>query len=265
MSYKLGILGVGKMGGAILDGVVSSKIYDKKEIYLYSPDEETKNKYVNLGFNFAENEKDLFINSNIILIAIKPQVFGEALVYAKDLDFSNRGVLSIAAGKKISELESYFKNATVIRAMPNLPASIRCGAITVCANGYDNLFDEAFKILESVGSVSKIKEDQMDETLPLNGSMPAYAYLFAKAFIDYAVKNNIDYNVALDLTCNSIKGSMDMILNNKDTSIDTLIKNVCSKGGTTIEGLNKLYDNNFEDIIYECALACTNRSKELSK
>ena len=58
---------------------------------------------------------------------------------------------------------------------------------------------------------------------------------------------------------------MNMILNNKDISIDTLIKNVCSKGGTTIEGLNKLYDNRFEDIIYECAQACTNRSKELSK
>ena len=265
MSYKLGILGVGKMGGAILDGVVSSKIYDKKDILLYTPNEECKNKYINLGFSFAKNEKDLFLNSNIILIAIKPQVFKEALASAKDIDFSARGVISIAAGKKINELESYFNHATVVRAMPNLPASIRCGAITVCANKYDNLFDEAYKILSSVGSVSKIEENQMDETLPLNGSMPAYAYLFAKAFIDYAVKFNIDYDVALDLTCNSIKGSMDMILNNKDISIDTLIKNVCSKGGTTIEGLNKLYDNRFEDIIYECALACTNRSKELSK
>ena len=263
--YKLGILGVGKMGGAILDGVVLSKLYDKKEIYLYSPDEETKNKYEALGFSFAKNEKDLFLNSNIILIAIKPQVFGEALVHAKDIDFNGRGVLSIAAGKKIAELESYFKNATITRAMPNLPASIRCGAITACANRYDNLFDEAFKILSSVGSVNKILETQMDETLPLNGSMPAYAYLFAKAFIDYAVKNNIDYKVALDLTCNSIKGSMDMILNNLDTPIETLIQNVCSKGGTTIEGLNKLYDNNFEEIVYECCKACTQRSKELSK
>ena len=263
--YKLGILGVGKMGGAILDGVIASKIYDKKDILLYTPDEECQKRYKAIGFSFASNEKDLFLNSNIILIAIKPQVFSEALIYAKDIDFNGRGVLSIAAGKKIAELESYFKNATITRAMPNLPASIRCGAITVCANKYDGLFDEAFKILSSVGSVSKIEENQMDETLPLNGSMPAYAYLFAKAFIDYAVKNNIDYNVALDLTCNSIKGSMDMILNNKDISIDTLIKNVCSKGGTTIEGLNKLYDNNFEEIIYECSLACTNRSKELSK
>ena len=263
--YKLGILGVGKMGGAILDGVIASKIYDKKDILLYTPDEECQKKYKAIGFSFAINEKDLFLNSSIILIAIKPQVFGEALIYAKDIDFNGRGVLSIAAGKKIAELESYFKSATITRAMPNLPASIRCGAITVCANKYDGLFNEAFKILSSVGSVSKIEENQMDETLPLNGSMPAYAYLFAKAFIDYAVKNNIDYNVALDLTCNSIKGSMDMILNNKDTSIDTLIKNVCSKGGTTIEGLNKLYDNNFEEIVYECAKACTDRSKELSK
>ena len=111
----------------------------------------------------------------------------------------------------------------------------------------------------------EIKEEEMDDTLALNGSMPAYAYLFAKAFIDYANKKGIDYDVARDLTCAAIKGSMDMILANKETPIDTLIDNVCSKGGTTIAGLNKLYDNEFEKAIYECSEACSNRSKELGK
>ena len=263
--YKFGILGVGKMGGAILDGVVSSNIYDKKDILLYSPSEFTQNNYKNKGFSFALNEKDLFLNSKIILIAIKPQKFDEVLPIAKDIDFNNRCIISIAAGKSISTVSSYFKNATIIRAMPNLPASIKEGSITVSLSEENDLSNDAINILASIGVVKKIKESEMDDTLALNGSMPAYAYLFAKAFIDYAVKKGIDYDVALDLTTSAIKGSMDMILANRDTPIQTLIDNVCSKGGTTIAGLNKLYENDFEKAIYECSEACSKRSKELGK
>lgn len=263
--YKFGILGVGKMGGAILDGVISANLYDKKEILLYTPDEIIQKDYKAKGFTFAKDEADLFNNSSIILIAIKPQVFDVALPHAKSIDFNNRCILSIAAGKNIKTIESYFKNATVVRAMPNLPASIKEGAITVCSNKENELADEAIKILSSIGVVCKIKETEMDDTLALNGSMPAYAYLFAKAFIDYANQKGIDYDVARDLTCAAIKGSMDMILANKETPIQTLIDNVCSKGGTTIAGLNKLYDNEFEKAIYECSEACSNRSKELGK
>ena len=263
--YKFGILGLGKMGGAILDGVVSAKLYDKKDILLYTPDLEIQKKYIENGFKFAESETDLFNNSKIILISIKPQVFDVALPYAKNIDFNDRCVLSIAAGKNIKTIESYFKNATVVRAMPNLPASIKEGAITVCANKENEIANEAMNILSSIGVVCRIKESEMDDTLALNGSMPAYAYLFAKAFIDYANKKGIDYDVARDLTCAAIKGSMDMILANKDIPIQTLIDNVCSKGGTTIAGLNKLYENEFEKAIYECSEACSKRSKELGR
>ena len=263
--YKFGILGVGKMGGAILDGVVSSSIHDKKDILLYSPSEATQTKYKNKGFSFAANEHDLFINSKIILIAIKPQLFDEVLSIAKDIDFKDRCILSIAAGKSLDVISSYFKNATIVRAMPNLPSSIKEGAITVCSNEKNELAKEAINILSSIGIVKEIKEEEMDDTLALNGSMPAYAYLFAKAFIDYAQSKGIDYDTARDLACESIKGSMDMILNNKDIPIQTLIDNVCSKGGTTIAGLNKLYDNEFEKTIYECSEACSKRSKELAK
>jgi pyrroline-5-carboxylate reductase len=94
--------------------------------------------------------------------------------------------------------------------------------------------------------------------------MPAYLYLFAKAFIEDAIANGIDFETAKKLAVESIKSSCDMILESKD-SIDTLITNVCSKGGTTIAGLNVLKENGFEDTISKCARACANRSKELSK
>ena len=104
----------------------------------------------------------------------------------------------------------------------------------------------------------------MDATLPLNGSMPAYLYLFAKSFIDIAVKNGVDYETAKKLTAESIISSSKMILSSPD-SIDTLINNVCSKGGTTIAGLYELYDNNFKEAVEKCYDACYRRSIELAK
>ena len=104
----------------------------------------------------------------------------------------------------------------------------------------------------------------MDASLALNGSMPAYLELFAKAFIDKAVEDGIDYEIAKKLTCESIISSASLILQS-DEAIEQLIKNVCSKGGTTLAGLDKLYEYKFEEAIYECSEACKNRSKELSK
>ena len=109
-----------------------------------------------------------------------------------------------------------------------------------------------------------ITEDLMDASLPLNGSMPAYLYFFAKCFIEMGAKNGIDYETAKNLTAESIIASARMIVESPD-SIDTLINNVCSKGGTTIAGLYELYDNNFEEAIKKCYDACVNRSIELSK
>ena len=104
----------------------------------------------------------------------------------------------------------------------------------------------------------------MDATVPLNGSMPAYLELFAKAFIDKAKMDGIDAEIAKKLVCESIISSASLILQSED-DIDTLIKNVCSKGGTTLAGLDKLYEYNFEKAIYECSEACKNRSSELKR
>ena len=263
--YKFGILGVGKMGSAILNGILNSKIFKKEEILLNLYTDDEVNHYSNLGFNYTRSPKELFLNSEIILLSIKPQVFPENMEIAKELDFKNKGVISIAAGITLSYIEANFKNASIIRVMPNTPALINMAVATVTTKDFNSKFyNVAMEILNSIGKAYPIDESLMDSTLALNGSMPAYLELFAKAFIDNAVKDGVDYETAKKLTCESIISSANLILKS-DEPIETLIKNVCSKGGTTIAGLNKLYDNNFEKAIYECMDACRDRSKELSK
>ena len=263
--YQIAILGVGKMGGAILDGVLKSGVYQKEDILLCVHSEDKYNKFASLGFNVTLTPEDVFENAKIILVAIKPQMFSTVLETAKNYDFSGRCVISIAAGLTISYIQTYFNNAFIVRAMPNTPAQIGEGVTTLASTDNENIyFTSALRVFRSIGVAYPILEKEMDDSLPLNGSMPAYLYLFAKAFVDEAARCGIDYNIAMKLAAESIKASADMILNTND-DIDTLINNVCSKGGTTIAGLEKLKEKGFEEAIYECAKACSLRSKELSK
>ena len=106
MKYKLGILGLGKMGSSILFGIINSNLYQKDEILLYDVNEYVKNDLIKQGFKVSLNEQDLINNIDILLIAIKPQMFS----ILKQLDTSNLKitVVSIAAGKTINNLKEIF-------------------------------------------------------------------------------------------------------------------------------------------------------------
>lgn len=263
--YQIAILGVGKMGGAILEGVLRCGVYQKEDILLYIHSQDKLNKYLNDGYNVTNDVDTVFENAKIILLAIKPQMFPEALASAKNYDFSGRCIISIAAGLTISYIQTYFSGAFIVRAMPNTPAQIGQGVTTLCANDESNMyFTSALRVFRSIGVAYPIKESQMDDSLALNGSMPAYLYYFALCFIDQAVKDGIDFETAKKLTAESIKSSANMILKSDDP-IEVLIDNVCSKGGTTIAGLEELKNNGFKETIEKCIKACSNRSRELSK
>lgn len=262
--YKVGIIGFGKMGSAIIKGAISKNVLNKKDILISVRREEQYLDLVSSGFNATLNTKDIYTKCNIIILAIKPQMLEMVCSDALNYSFEGKCIASILAGVKISKLEGMFPSSLVVRIMPNTPALIGKCVATMSYNLENPLVDDVKKIFEAIGTYEVIEESLMDETLPLNGSMPAYLYLFAKVFIERATQNGVDYDKAKSLTLEAIKASADMVLAQND-SIDTLINNVCSKGGTTIAGLNELYDNGFVDSIQKCYDACMNRSKELAK
>ena len=262
MKYKIGILGLGKMGSSILTGIIKSNIFKKEEILLYDVDEEKKAQFTNDGFILSDSEEYLFNNSSMVLIAIKPQMFDQLLKIKLNND--SIVIISIAAGKTIKDLQNVFGNKQYIRVMPNTPAFIMssASAITKGDNVNEDSFEKVKQIFESIGVVEEVPEDKMNEIIPVNGSMPAYLYYFIEAFIDEAVNKGIDYNVAKKLACEAIIGSAKMILET-DKDIKQLIKDVCSPGGTTIEGLKVLEENDFQEIIKKAFNACVNRAYEL--
>lgn len=258
--YKLGIIGLGKMGLSILNGITKSNIYNKEDIILYD-----KFPINNSDYKIADDINDVLSNSEIIFLAIKPQNLTDIKEDAIKYDYNNKCIISILAGIAINKLADIFKNATIVRAMPNTPALIGMGVATVSTNNKNSSFyNDAINIFSSIGKAYKVDEEDIDKLLPLNGSMPAYIYYYAKGFIDEAVKMGIDYEIAKQVCCESMISSCNLVLNSSD-DINTLINNVCSKGGTTIAGLDKLKENGIDKSISECYLACFNRSKELGK
>ena len=264
MKYKLGILGLGKMGNSILSGIVKSNLYKKEEILLFDVNETVKSSLERNGFKFSNNEKELFENVDMVIVAIKPQMFNNLLsLNLKDL---NLVVISIAAGKTINDLKEIFGDQKFVRVMPNTPALILSSASALARgeNVDDETFDNVKKIFESVGIIAEIEESKMNEVIPVNGSMPAYLYYFVQPFIDEAVNNGLDYEISKKLACEAVIGSARMILET-NKPIDELIKDVCSPGGTTLAGLDVLKEEEFQEIIKKCFKACVNRAYELSK
>lgn len=264
MKYKLGIIGVGKMGGSILSGILKSKIYLENQILLYDVNQETINYWKEKGLYFSNNVKELVESVEMVLVAIKPQMFERLKEYR--YDNPELVVISIAAGKTIDDLKEIFGDKLFIRVMPNTPALINAGATAISRseNISDEIFEKVKRIFSSIGCVEEIKDNQMNEIIPVNGSMPAFLYYFAKAFIDDAVNRGIDKDVAKTLASNAIIGSAKMILES-DKSIEQLIIDVCSPGGATLKGLEIFDKYDLNKIIKETGDATINRAYELSK
>jgi pyrroline-5-carboxylate reductase len=262
MKYQLGILGLGKMGSSILSGIIKSKIYQKEEILLFDVNDEIKKKYTELGYIFSDNEQTLIDNVEMLILAIKPQMF-KVLNNLKIKD--DLVVISIAAGKTIKDLEEIFGKQQFIRVMPNTPSLISYGAtaITKSENVLEETFKKAKNIFSSIGIVEEIDESLMNEIIPVNGSMPAFLYYFVEAYIDDATSYGIPYETAKHLACEAVIGSAKMILET-GKPIEELINDVCSPGGATLEGLRVLKENNFQEIIKKSNKACIKRAYELS-
>ena len=262
---KYGILGVGKMGSAIIQGMIDSSSYHKEDILLCVRNNKQKESLEKEGWCVTTSYSSFFEETEILILCMKPQTFDEMMNSASSYTYTNRCVVSIAAGITLSYLEKYFKGASIIRVMPSTPSIIKQGVTTIAFKEENRYVHEIKDVFSTLGKTYLVKEDELDNMIPLNGSMPAYLFYFAKAFIECAVsKYHIPYEKAKEICGESIISSCSLMMNSS-SSLDTLISNVCSKGGTTIEGLNQLIDNKVDEALKKCYKACVERGKELQK
>ena len=176
-------------------------------------------------------------------------------------------VVSIAAGISIAYVRKGLEcDCPVVRVMPNTPLLLKKGATALCPS--ENISDDdktiVYNMFAGSGVCEYIDESHMNEIIAVNGSSPAYIYLFAKAMADYAKNCGIDYDKAMNLVCATLEGSAAM-LRDSGEPVETLIDRVCSKGGTTIAAMDKLKEHGFYEAVLDGMDACTKRAEELGK
>lgn len=263
---NLGFIGTGNMGCAIIKGVLGTHNTDIK-IFAYDKDASKLERLADEGVSICASERDVAEKCKYVLLAVKPQMIDTLLETIAPAITKDTVVISIAAGIP----ETYIKSMTipeakVVLVMPNTPLLLGEGAsaLSKAEPTTDEEFEFVKSIFSSCGTASVIPTDKMKEIIAINGSSPAFIYLFAKAFIDYANSVGIDEETSKILFSKSLVGSAKMITDS-GYSIDELIKMVSSPGGTTLAGLQELYDGKMTDTIKKACESCTRRAYELSK
>lgn len=267
MNMKIGFIGAGNMGSAIMKGIAGSSMASEAEIFAYDPFAEKLQALADAGVKALDSAFDVAKSCKYVFLAIKPQQFGDALPGIKEAVTEDTVIVSIAAGITAEYIRSEtIPNAKVVLVMPNTPLLLGTGATALSKS--DSVSDEEFavvrRIFDSCGITAVVPQDKMKEIIAVNGSSPAFIYLFAKGFTEYAGSVGIDESTALSLFAQTLIGSAKMMTDSGMT-IDELIKMVSSPGGTTLAGLDALYEGRLTEIVDDACKRCTKRAYELSK
>lgn len=264
---KFGAIGVGNMATAITGGILKKGVIPPSEIMLCDRHPDRHEQFYSAGVKRAADECEVIDNCEFVLLSIKPQGFAEMLEKIKPHCKGQNVFISIAAG--ISG--EYIKNALgydakVILVMPNTPVSLGFGASALAkvAPTEQSEFETALSIFAACGDAVEIPADKMNEVIPFNGSSPAFIYRITQIFVEHAVSLGFERETALKLFCASLIGSAHM-MTDSGIELEQLIKMVCSKGGTTIAGLDAMEQNNLAAALDAGIESCVKRAYELGK
>ncbi|MCX7884784.1 MAG: pyrroline-5-carboxylate reductase [Caloramator sp.] len=267
MNKKIGFIGAGNMGQAMIGGIIKSKIAKSQEIIVCDLDEE-KLKKIAEDFNVktTTNSKELSNEADIIILAIKPNIFDVVLSDIKDSITDSKIIVSIAAGKTIKSIENILgDNKKIIRTMPNTPALVNAGMTAVCKN--KNVSDEEIKeildIFESFGETEIVSEYLIDSVIGISGSAPAYVFMFIEALADAGVIGGMPRDKAYKFAAQAVLGSAKMVLETGKHPGE-LKDMVCSPAGTTIEAVATLEEEGFRGSVIKAVKDCIRKSKEMS-
>ena len=193
INRKIGFIGCGNMGGAILFGALESGVLPKENAYVYDINPEMMAKAESWGVNLCTDDEDVCTKSDIILLAVKPQNAAEALAMCnKALD--GKAMMSIVAGVTVERLQNMIDGTPrILRLLPNTPAMVFEGAFAICS---DNDFtgeelEIAKAIYGSIGIIEMVPEKLIDAACALNGGGPAFVAMFIEAMADGGVKQGL--------------------------------------------------------------------------
>lgn len=265
---KIVILGAGNMGLSFSKSFLKYELIKPENLHLIT---RNQSKISKIAEEFPKSVISTFeetsdLDADLIIVAVKPQDFQHVAQNFRFTLKENQMVLSIMAGIKIKKIQKLLNHPLVVRAMPNSPTLLGMGITGyTAANGIS--FSQLINIerlLNSTGrSVYLENEDLLDGVTALSGSGPAYFYYIIDAMIKAGVEMGIEENLSQLFVKQTMLGAYHLI-NNSEKSLEELIKDVASKGGTTEAALKTFEEQHLKEILKGGILNAEKRAKELN-
>jgi pyrroline-5-carboxylate reductase len=266
----IAILGVGKMGEALLSGLVrAGRPPSEVAVVVRRADrgEELSERY---GVRVLSAE-DAAKSADTLVVAVKPQDMGRALAEVAGLVGPSQLVISVAAGittsfieRSLGSTEGDGEGVPVVRAMPNTPALVDEAMSVISAGAFarERHLAEAETLLRTVGQVLRVPESQQDAATALSGSGPAYVYYLVESMVDAGILLGMPRKAALDLVIQAVYGAATMLRDSGEHPV-ILREAVTSPGGTTISAIRELEKHGVRAAFLAAIEAARDRGREL--
>jgi len=263
---KIGVIGTGKIGEALIKGVLASGLCPSDQIFASDVDaERLSTLHTELGINTSLENAQTATSAEVIILAVKPQIISSVIKSIKPQIAGGRLVISVAAGVTIQAIEDDLPDsAHLVRVMPNIACTVgqAISATSAGTHATDADLETARTIFGSVGRVVTVPESMMDAVTGLSGSGPAFVFQMIEALADGGVHEGLPREIALKLAAQTVLGAAAMVLETGEHP-GALKDMVTSPAGTTIRGIRALEENGARAAMMAAVIAATRRSREL--
>ena len=266
---RIGIIGVGNMGGAIARGLLEAGTVRPSQLAICDPHVEALESLTQAWpeitcFTAADALCEV---SQTVMLAVKPYLVQDVITQCGDL-LADKAVISIAAGITVDKLKAMLEplGARWLRVMPNTPAMVGEAMTAFCAEHTLTPEEFAFarSVFDSLGKTAVLPERMFDGVIALSGSSPAYVYMLIEAMADAGVREGIPWAEACRMAAQTVLGSALMVLNT-GTHPAALRNAVCSPAGTTIDAVEELERKGFRAAVMDAMAVCAEKSREMGR
>lgn len=266
MEMKIGFIGCGNMGGAMMQGILDSGKCKKEDMMTSDKSPAAlQAKKDTLGIQVTTDNKEVAAFADVLFLAVKPQFYEAVIQEIKDVVTEKQIIVTIAPGKTLAWISGQFgKELKIIRTMPNTPAMVKAGMMGMCPN--ELVTEDEVRMIrdicEGFSETEVITENLMDVVTAVSGSSPAYVFMFIEAMADAAVAGGMARDKAYKFAAQAVMGSAKMVLETGRHPGD-LKDMVCSPAGTTIQAVRVLEEKGMRSAVFEAMMKCLDISRNM--
>jgi pyrroline-5-carboxylate reductase len=263
---KFAVIGAGSIGEALIRGWIKSEVVHADQIVATAPRAASREHLAHTyGVTAIADNRAAVALADVVLLSVKPQIFGKVLVDLAGVITADKLIISIAAGITTQTIEARLvPEVRVCRAMPNMPAVVSRSATAVCTGRFasDDDLEAAKALFQAVGTVTVVDETLLDAATGLSGCGPAYVFMIIEALADAGVKVGLPRYQAQALAAQTVAGSARLLLETGEHP-GVMKDRVTSPGGAAIVGLHTLEEGGLRTTLINAVVAATQRSTEL--